>query len=111
MARQANCLQRLEGEMQSGTLYHFDWQIEQIGCQCIVHRYHVAHICECGKLYSHSQGDCDEHRGHDCINFDPFFYRHGSKAKDTLDLLNVMGLLPYGSEALTKVFNYASDNW
>ena len=26
--------------------------------------YDVFHICSCGVVYSHSQGDCDEHRLH-----------------------------------------------
>jgi len=26
--------------------------------------YDVFHICSCGTVYSHSQGDCDEHRLH-----------------------------------------------
>ena len=34
-------------------------------CDCIVHRYHVAHICECnGEIFAHSQAQCDQHRFH-----------------------------------------------
>ena len=34
-------------------------------CTCWLHRYHVAHICNCptcnGKVWDHSQGSWDDH--------------------------------------------------
>ncbi len=52
-------------------------------CECLFHRYHVVHICACGKLISHSQAEMDEHRGHGPKESYPAaLYHHGDAAKD-----------------------------
>ena len=84
---------------------------EHQDCPCLFHRYHIAHICECGQLYSHSQSECDEHRFHDCISFDSGFYQHGDTAKGVFDKLTFYGVLPYGTKAMEKVYTFACDNW
>jgi hypothetical protein len=94
-----------------GEKYEFDWQVNQRNCQCWFHRYHAAHICECGKLYDHSQGSCDEHRQHKCVSFDTKYYKHGDKAKDVFDRLMVMGIMPYGTDSFRAVYDYAANNW
>ena len=55
-------------------------------CECLIHRYHVAHICGCGKLISHSQAEMDQHRTHEgeWLDFDPDIYEHGDTADDIL---------------------------
>ena len=83
----------------------------QENCECLIHRYHVAHICECGKLYSHSQGECDEHRGHQCINFPSGDYLHGWSAHEMFDCLTVQGTLPYGTDEYKAVYDYAANHW
>ena len=88
-----------------------NWQQEQKECECLIHRYHCAHLCECGQLFAHSQSQCDEHRQHDYITFDSELYKHGNTAKDMFDRLSIMGLLPYGTEAYEKVYNYAAEHW
>lgn len=93
------------------SIYVADSQTESFACMnnktpCPMHLYHVAHLCECGKLYSHSQSDCDRHRQHRCINFDPIHYSHGETARDVFDKLAVMGTLPYGTESFDAVYDY-----
>lgn len=85
--------------------YYFDWQANQAGCDCEFHRYHIAHICECGALYPHIQADCDTHRAHDCIGVDPTFIKHGDTASAVFDRLMLLGLLPYGEAAYGKVYD------
>ena len=74
-------------------------------CECLIHRYHIAHICECGKLYSHSQRACDEHRGHRCINFPSGDYLHGWTVSEMYDYLAVRGMLPYGTDTHEVVYD------
>ena len=59
-------------------------------CECLIHRYHVAHICGCGKLISHSQAEMDQHRTHEgeWLDFDPDIYEHGDTADDILRKLD-----------------------
>jgi hypothetical protein len=56
------------------------------GCSCLYHRYEIVHICPCGELISHSQGDWDEHRFHegDWRTVHSSLYRHGDTAQDLL---------------------------
>ena len=75
-------------------------------CACPIHRYHVAHLCECGILYSHRQSECDEHRGHACVNFEPDAYMHGWTAREMFDDLMVKGALPLGTSACEKVCDF-----
>jgi hypothetical protein len=90
--------------------YETDCCIES-NTPCVIHRYHVVHLCGCGKLYSHSQGDCNEHKLHPIgINIPSRFYNHGETAKQLLDKLQVYGLLPYGENGLNNVYFYFSDN-
>jgi hypothetical protein len=65
---------------------------KQAGCECLIHRYHVAHVCECGKLYPHSQAACDEHRSHVCLNIDSDLVEHGDTGDNVFDFLIVTGL-------------------
>lgn len=85
--------------------HYTDWQIDQLSCECVFHRYHVAHICECGALYSHSQADCDKHRMHDCLSFDPKEYKHGDKARDVFDRLVAAGTVDLFAPAFRKVYD------
>ena len=32
-----------------------NWQIDQLDCECAIHRYHVAHLCECGCVLDHGK--------------------------------------------------------
>jgi hypothetical protein len=51
--------------------------IKEKKCDCWFHRYHVVHICACGKLIDHSQGTMDEHRFHGNMeSFPSNLYRH-----------------------------------
>ncbi len=82
-----------------------DWQSKQEGCTCKIHRYHVAHLCSCGRLISHSQGDWDSHKHHTAmIDVDPTWYRHGDTSDDTFGRLNAYGLLPYFDPNYTDVY-------
>jgi hypothetical protein len=90
--------------------YYTDWQAEQMGCACEYHRYEVAHICECGALHSDSPADSDAHRAHDGLTFDSKLVKHGDSARDVFDRLQVIGLLPYGTEAYGKVYDYMADH-
>lgn len=83
-----------------------DQQFKNMNCSCIIHRYHVAHVCECGKLYSHSQTDCDTHRGHKCVNIPARDVNHGMTAWEAFELLAVRGTLPYGTESFQAVYDY-----
>ena len=80
-------------------------------CDCMIHRYHIAHICECGHLLSHSQGDMNEHRHHEMIDFAPEEYKHGQTASQVYNWLQVKGVLPYGTKAHEAVYDYAANNW
>lgn len=57
-------------------------------CECMFHRYTAVHICPCGAVISHSQGDWDEHRLHIRDNpdgyetFNSYIYEHGDTAED-----------------------------
>ena len=53
-------------------------------CECQYHRYHVVHVCGCGKLHSHSQADCDAHRRctGESITLNSDQYVHGDTADD-----------------------------
>jgi len=53
-------------------------------CECLYHRYHVVHICACGKLIDHSQDTMDKHREHGGMEGYPSdLYKHG----DTPEIL------------------------
>ena len=84
-----------------------EWQLNQIGCECLIHRYHIAHICSCGKLLSHSQGDWEVHKNHKMISFNPIEYRHGTTAKEVYDRLIAFGyVLGGGTEEERAVYDY-----
>jgi len=69
-----------------------DWQLGQLGCDCSVHRYHVVHLClDHGRAFTHSQADCDEHRGCRFINFDPKEWKHSDTTETFVDRLYVYG--------------------
>jgi hypothetical protein len=86
-----------------------DYQTEECinsSCPCLAHRYHVVHICGCGELYTHSQGDCNDHRLHPVgIDIPSRFYNHGETARGLFDKLMVYGLLPYGAKGLENVYS------
>jgi len=85
--------------------HYTDWQIDQLGCECLEHRYHVVTICGCGKLISHSQAECDEHRLHpNGINIPSEWYKHGDTASELFDRMSAYGLLPYGTEGFEAVY-------
>lgn len=49
--------------------------------------YSIFHVCSCGKEYSHSQGDCDEHRLHPLPHLTypiEYYYRY-MQIKNTKD--------------------------
>lgn len=69
-----------------------DWQLNQFGCQCSFHRYHVAHLClSHGKAITHSQADWDAHRSCHLLDFDPSDWKHGDTTKTFIDRLYVSG--------------------
>jgi hypothetical protein len=75
------------------------------------HRYHVVHICSCGKLYSHSQAECDEHRLHPIgIDLPSYYLEHGDTAKTLFDRISKWGLMPYGTEGYHNVYDYMANN-
>ncbi len=77
---------------------------------CMYHRYHVVHICGCGKLHSHSQGDCDAHRLHKIgIDIPSEYYYHGDTADMLFNRLQIYGLLPYGTKGLENVYDFMAD--
>lgn len=87
-----------------------DWQIDQLGCECPIHRYHVAHLCECGKVISHSQADWDAHRFHgEMINFSPEQYRHGDSFREVFDRLHARGTLPYGESSFERIYSILAE--
>jgi len=57
-------------------------------CSCMIHRYHVAHICACERIISHSQGDWDKHKHceeiyrKEMLNFPSSLYEHGDLPTD-----------------------------
>lgn len=54
-------------------------------CECTIHRYHCAHVCECGQIASHSQSSWDYHKFHgSMLTFDVALYAHGDTAEDVL---------------------------
>jgi hypothetical protein len=78
---------------------------------CMMHRYHVVHICGCGTLHSHSQGDCNDHRLHPIgISIPARFCNHGETAHDLFDKLTVYGLLPYGTKGYENVYSYFAEH-
>lgn len=92
------------------TEYFTDWQLEQAGCECVIHRYHVAHLCSCGRVISHSQADWDTHRFHEhMINFEPKQYKHGDSFRDVFDRLSVAGTLPYGTPAFEAIYTLLAE--
>ena len=56
-------------------------------CDCIYHRYHVVHVCGCGALISHSQGDWNEHRLHEgeMVTLDSAKYQNGDTAETVVE--------------------------
>lgn len=47
-------------------------------CDCLYHRFHVVHICACGKIIPHSQASWDDHRFHGGMeDFSSRLYTHG----------------------------------
>ncbi len=81
-----------------------EWQFKQLGCDCIVHRYHVAHLCACGTVLDHSQGTWNRHRAHRMLNFSPKQYKHGWGFSETFDYLSAMGLIDLFAEAYPAVY-------
>ena len=87
-----------------------DWQIDQLGCDCIYHRYQTVYICGGGKLVSHSQADWDVHRLHpNGINIDSKWYKHDDTASKLFDRMTVYGLLPYGTNEFDTVYSRMAD--
>ena len=82
-----------------------DWQFDQRNCTCLIHRYHVAHICICGKIISHSQADFNQHKNHGgLLNFDPVWYKHGDTVTTLWDRLHGYGLLDYFNPDYTEIY-------
>ena len=52
-------------------------------CECLIHRYHVAHICQCGEIIAHSQSAWDYHKNHgEMVSFNPtLHYAHGDSVE------------------------------
>ena len=59
------------------TQTYTDQELKNYLCDCAIHRYHVAHLCSCGTIVSHSQNMWNEHRRHDMLNFNPTCFTHG----------------------------------
>lgn len=75
-----------------------------IKCECLIHRYHVAHLCACGEVISHSQGDFDSHKHHGgMIGFHPDLYEHGDGFTDVWERLGREGKLPTDSREFEVV--------
>lgn len=88
-----------------------DWQLEQLGCDCPIHRYHVAHICACGEVISHSQSAWDAHRFHGgMLNFSPEWYKHGDTSEEVFDRLHVFGELPYFEPIFRQLWQRFADH-
>lgn len=78
-------------------------------CECLVHRYHVAHLCACGEIISHSQAAWDAHKFHaGMIDFDPELYKDGMTASELFDTLMVYGTDVF-APGYRAVYGYFAD--
>jgi hypothetical protein len=85
-------------------------QLEAMVCECEMHRYSVVHICECGRVISHSQGDWNTHKNHGAMLTTPsYHYQHGDTAKTLFDRLHAYGKLDYGSDAFRKIYDVIAE--
>jgi len=73
-----------------------------------INLYHVAHICKCGKLCSHSQGEFDDHLKYcEFISFPTEeYYNEGDTAAIVFDRLIAYGAINLDNPAWEKVYMY-----
>lgn len=70
-----------------------DQELENLTCTCPYHRYHVMHICmKHGRAFTHSQADCDDHRGCTCLTQPSSKWQHGDTTQTFVDRLYVLGI-------------------
>lgn len=88
------------------------WQFEQRDCECVIHRYHIGHLCLCGEVISHSQAAFDYHKFHGgMLDFDTFWYKHGDTLADIFDRYVGYGFNSWWIENNRKVYNEIADKF
>jgi hypothetical protein len=79
-----------------------DWQLAQLGCQCPVHRYDVAYLCECSTIVAASS--VSDHAAHRKFAFDSRYFRHGDEMGVLFDRLHVLGKIPASGSVRYEAF-------